>query len=49
MQAGITAGQKLPVGGSTSINIPPEIQRILQDGMRSILDANMKDGPVQLE
>jgi len=47
MKAGLTSG--MPAGRSTGIDIPPEIQRILQDGVQSILEANEKDGPVQLE
>jgi len=47
MKAGLASG--MPAGRSTSIDIPPEIQRILQDGVQSILEANEKDGPVQLE
>jgi hypothetical protein len=38
MRAGVMAGQINPMNGSASISIPPEIQRILQDGMQSILE-----------
>jgi hypothetical protein len=43
------AGQINPMNGSASISIPPEIQRILQDGMQSILERSVKDGPAQFE
>jgi hypothetical protein len=43
------AGQMNPVNGSASISIPPEIQRILQDGMQSILERSVKEGPAQFE
>lgn len=49
MRAGVMAGQINPMNGSASISIPPEIQRILQDGMQSILERSVKDGPAQFE
>jgi hypothetical protein len=49
IKASMTSGPvpaTVPVGG---MSIPPEVQRILQQGMQSILERGANDGQAQFE